>query len=185
MITSNQIAAGMTIAIQSKIYRVESAVKVTVAKGAAFIKAKLRNLATDEITEKNFKPGQEIEDVCLEERCLEYLYAEGKDYLFLDVGNLERVLVPGTIIGDLVQYLKEGTDLTAIFYGDAIFSAKLPQFLELMVVKTEPYEGKAAASGSSKVAFLETGAKVDVPLFIEPGDIVKVDTQTHAYIQRV
>ena len=98
----------MTISLNNKLYRVESCVKVTVPKGTPFIKTKLRDLGTQELVEKNFKLNQPISDVSLIERKLEYLYMEGKDYLFLDIGNLDQVLIPSTIIGSKVTYLKEG-----------------------------------------------------------------------------
>jgi elongation factor P len=185
MTTSNQLAPGMTLSIDGKIYRVESCVKVTVAKGVPFMKTKLKNLLSDEVVEKNFKLNQPVQDVSLAERKLEYLYLEGKDYLFLDVGNLEQVLVPSSVIGDKVNYLKEGIELKAMFYGNSIFSVELPQFLELMVVKTEESESAAHVANATKLAILETGAKVEVPMFIESGDIIKVETQTNDYIQRV
>lgn len=175
----------MTVSVDGKIYRVESCVKVTVAKGTPFIKSKLKNLMSDEVVEKNFKVGQPIQDVALAERKLEYLYLEGKDYLFLDTGNLEQVLVPADVISDKVHYLKEGTEVKAMFYGESIFSIELPQFLELMVVKTESTEAPAHVANATKVAVLETGAKIQVPGFVESGDIIKVDTQTSEYIQRV
>jgi elongation factor P len=185
MTTSNQISPGMTLSLEGGIYRVESCVKVTVAKGNPFIKTKLKNIVTDEVVEKNFKIGQPIKDVSLVEHRMEYLYLEGKDYLFLDLGNLEQVLVPASVIADKINYLKEGTELKAMFYGDTIFSVELPQFLELMVVKTEAKEGSVAMSNATKTAVLETGAKIEVPLFIESGDIIKVDTLTNEYVQRV
>lgn len=175
----------MTISLDGGIYRVESCVKVTVAKGNPFIKTKLKNLMTDETIEKNFKLGQPISEVALAERKLEYLYLEGKDYLFLDIGNLEQVLVPASVIGDKVNYLKEGIDIKAMCYGTSIFAVDLPQFLELMVVKTETAEAASPLANATKTAVLETGAKIDVPLFVETGDIVKVDTYSGEYIQRV
>lgn len=184
MATSNHITPGMTISLNGKLYRVESSVKVTVAKGTPFIKTKLRDLASDEVLEKNFKLNQAVQDVSLVEKRLEFLYLEGKDYLFLDIGNLEHVLVPPEVIGDNVQYLKEGIELKATFYGDTVFSVELPQFLELMVTKTDAAE-QGAGTGGSKRAVLETGAKIDVPPFVESGDIIKVDTKNGEYIQRV
>lgn len=185
MTTSNQLAPGMTLSIEGKIYRVESCVKVTVAKGVPFIKTKLKNLLSEEVIERNFKLNQPIQDVALTERRLEYLYLEGKDYLFLDIGNLDQVLVPSQVISDKVNYLKEGIELKAMFYGESIFSVELPQFLELLVVKTGESESAAHVANATKLAILETGAKVEVPMFIEAGDIIKVDTQTSEYIQRV
>lgn len=181
---NNQINPGMTISLEGKIYRVESSVKVTVPKGVPFIKTKLKNLITEEVIEKNFKVDQIVDEVALGERNLEFLYMEGKDYLFLNE-DLDQVLVPAVIIGDKINFLKEGTQIKALFYGDTIFSIELPQFLELMVVKTEAMPSKLAMNSSGKYGILETGAKLEVPLFIESGDIIKIDTQTNQYIQRV
>lgn len=185
MAISNQITPGMTIILDKKIYRVESALKVTVTKGTPFIKTKLRDLSSDEVIEKNFKLDQEIKEVSLEERNLEFLYPEEKKYLFLDIGNLEQVLIPMDVLGDKINYLKEGILVKARFYGSSVFSIELPPFLELMIVKTETGQDKLSVSTSTKAAILETGAKVEVPLFVETGDIIKVDTQKQEYIQRV
>lgn len=185
MINTNQLAPGVTISIDGKIYRVESCVKVTVAKSNPFIKTKLRDLISEEVIEKSFKMGQQVQDVALTEKKLEYLYLEGKDFLFLDIGNLEQVFVPANIIHEKVNYLKEGIEIKATFYGSSVFSVELPQFLELMVVKTDASSERSPAAGATKLAFLETGAKLEVPLFIETGDIIKVDTHTNEYVQRV
>lgn len=183
--TSNQISPGMTLSLDGEIYRVESAVKVTVAKGVPFMKTKLKNLVNDDVIEKSFKLDQEVDEVNLSERRLEYLYIEGKGYLFLDIDNLEEVLVSTNVMGDKVHYLKEGVELKAMFYGETIFSLELPQFLELMVVKLEDMESKVSVSDASMIAVLETGAKVEVPLFIENGDVIKVDTHIGEYVQRI
>ncbi len=186
MVSSQQLTPGMTVSVDNKLFRVESVVKVTAPKGQPFIKTKLRDLSGEKVLEKNFKVGQEVKDVALEERHLEYLYLEGKNYLFLDIGNLEQVLVPPDVISDKVNFLKEGIELQATFYGDTIFSVELPQFLELMVSKTDASSDKAAAlSNATKEAILETGAAIEVPPFIEAGDVIKVDTRTKEYIQRV
>ncbi|MDP1836028.1 MAG: elongation factor P [Chlamydiales bacterium] len=182
MTTTNQISPGMVLNIAGKLYRVESSVRVTVPKGTPFIKTKLKDMASGKVSERNFKLNQAITDVALEERSLEFLYLEGKNYLFLDLSNLEQVLVPPDVVSNNAQYLKEGVQLKASFYGETVFTVELPQFLEIMVTKTEGGEGGAAGS---KTAILETGARIDVPPFVESGDIIKVDTKTDEYIQRV
>lgn len=182
MVLSNQLTPGMTISVSEKLYRVESSVKVTTPKGAPFIKTKLRELDNEKVIEKNFKLGQTIKDVALAEKKLEFLYLEGKDYLFLDIGNLEQVFVSPQIIANKAEYLREGVQLKASFYGDTIFSVELPQFLELMVSKIET---SSAPANGTKMAILETGAKIEVPSFIEVGDIVKIDTGTDEYVQRM
>lgn len=184
MVTSNQIAPGMTLLIGGKLFRVESSVKVTVPKGQPFIKTKLRGLDNDKVVEKNFKPGQDVKEVMLAECKIEYLYLEGKDYLFLDTQTLDQILVSPKIIGEKVDFLKEGVQINATVFGDQIFSVELPQFLELMVAKTEPLP-EGALTSATKKAILETGAEIEVPRFIETGDVIKVDTRTKEYIQRV
>ncbi|NGX63848.1 MAG: Elongation factor P [Candidatus Anoxychlamydiales bacterium] len=185
MPASNQLSPGMTINIDKNIYRVESCVKISVTKGTPFIKTKLRDLITEEVIEKNFKQSQNIQEVSLVEHDLEYLYIEGKNYLFLDVGQLENVLVAPNILQDKINYLKEGIRVRALFYGNSIFSVELPQFLELMVIKTTSMEDKLSVANTTKTAILETGAKIEVPLFVEVGDIIKVDTNLNEFIQRL
>lgn len=185
MVQSNQISPGMTLSINRKLYRVESSVKVTVPKGNPFIKTKLRDISTNKVLEKNFKLNQNVKDVSLDEKNLEFLYIDGKDYIFLDFVDLNQVLVPGNVVGEQTNFLKEGTTVSASFYGDTVFSIELPQFLELMVAKTEGDDEVAPMSNANKLAVLETGAKVEVPSFIEVGDIIKVDTKSFEYIQRV
>lgn len=184
MVLSNQMTPGMTISLNNKLYRVESCVKVTVPKGAPFIKAKLRNLSSGEVSEKSFKLNQAVKDVTLAERPLEFLYLEGDDYLFLDISTLEQVLVPASVVRHMSNYLRAGVEVKASLYGDSIFAVDLPQFLELMVGKTENISD-ARAPTPIKVATLETGAKIEVPSFIEIGDIIKVDTRTEEYVQRM
>jgi len=186
MAGNSSISPGMTISLEKKLYRVESSVKVSAAKGTPFIKTKLRDLATDEIIEKNFKTTQQVNEVSVSERTLEYLYLEGKNYLFFDVNELEQAMVPPNVIGESVHYLKEGIQVKATFYGDQVFSVELPPFLELAIASVEePKKSKVPVSNSTKSAILETGAKVEVPPFVEVGDIVKVDTKSGEFIQRV
>lgn len=183
--SNTSITAGMTISLNGKLYRIESSVKVNVPKGTPFIKTKLRDLHTNELIERNFKPNQTVKEVTLTERNLEFLYMEGKDFLFLDIDNLDQVLIPAAVVGDKTNYLKEGIDVKAQFYGDVIYNVELPQFLELMVAKADEVNEKKMMTNATKTAVLETGATIEVPLFIEVGDIVKVDTRTDEYIQRV
>jgi len=185
MVTSQQLHPGMTLSIRGKLYRVESCVKVTVPKGTPFVKTRLKELTSDKTIEKNFKLNQTVKDVALIERNLEFLYPEGKHYLFLDIDTLEQILVPMDVIGERINFLKESVQLAAAFYGDMVFSVDLPQFLELMVVSVAEEEGKRQVVNVNKNAVLETGAVIGVPRFIEAGDIVKVDTRTGEFIQRV
>jgi elongation factor P len=179
------LAPGMVISLSNKLYRIESAVKVTPPKGVAFIRTKLRDLTSGQTVERNFKPNQVVEDITLREHRLEFLYTEGDGYLFLDIDTLEKVLVPAAVVGDKASYLKEGVEVVGAFYGEECFAINLPQFLELMVSKAEERKGGQAVTDRLKSAILETGAAIEVPPFVEVGDIVKVDTSTGEFVQRV
>lgn len=185
MVLASQLTSGMTIMMVKKPYRVESAVKVTAQKANPFVKVKMRNLLSQEVVEKNFRPSQELEEVALEEHRLEYLYPEGKDHVFLDIGTLDVMKVPKEVIGRKVHYLKEGIEVKGSCFGSTIFAVDLPQFLELMVSSIETKEETGKQGGGARIAVLETGASVEVPPFIDVGDVIKVDTRLEEYIQRV
>jgi len=183
MVQANQLTPGMIIELDNDIHRVELSVQVSAPKGDPFIKTKLRDLKTEEVIEKKFKTTQMIDEVKPMDHILEYLYDEKKESIFLDTDSLELVRISPEILGNKVDYLKEGIRIRSKIYKTQIFSVELMQFLELMVVKTE--EKDSLGSNANKFAVLETGAKVDVPLFIEVGDVIKVDTHAGEYIQRV
>lgn len=183
MVQASQLTPGMIIELENDIFRIESSVKVSAPKGDPFIKTKLRELKTEKVVDKNFKTNQAVEEVKPQDHVLEYLYDEKKESVFLDTESLELVRIAPEILGDKIDYLKEGIQVKSKIYKTQIFSVELMQFLELMVVKTE--EKETMGSNADKIAVLETGAKVDVPLFIEVGDIIKVDTHAGEYIQRV
>lgn len=184
MVLSDQVVPGMIVSIQHNLYRVETSMKVNIAKGASIIKVKLKDLTTQEIVEKNLKPTQTVQEVNLQERRLEFLYPEGDEYLFLDISTLDQVLVSRDVVGDKIHYLKEGVEVKGLIYNNMVYALELPQFLELMVAKVE-LSGKANSASAVRRAILETGASIEVPPFIEAGDIVKVDTHREEYAQRV
>ncbi len=191
MISSSQLSVGIIIKLNSKLYKVESAVKISILKGTPFIKTKLKELINDSVREKNFKLDQKIEDVKLEEHMVEYLYSEGKEHVFLDVFNFDQVRIKEEILKKAISFLKEGIQLKGFFYDNKVYFVELPQFLELMVVKIEENdkskkeEIKQTDSSNVKKAVLETGAIILVPLFIEVGDVIKIDVPLNEYIQRV
>lgn len=185
MVSSSQITPGMMIFVEKKIYRVESCLVVKTKQGSSFVKTSLRDLSNDKIIEKNFNVNKEVKEVVLNERNLEFLYPEGKKYLFLDIDNLEKVFILANSLSGNINLLKEGVVIKVKFYADQVFDIELPMFLELMVVNTQSISTKLSVANSMKNAVLETGAKIKVPLFIEVGDIIKIDTQRNEYIQRV
>lgn len=159
MMKSQQITPGMTLSLDGKLYRVESSLKVSPTKGAPFIKVQVQDLATDAWEERNFKVGQEVLVVSLEEKKIEFLYSEENGYLFLDTGTLDMILIPSSIVGEKTQYLKEGVELEAQMYGATVFAVLLPQFLELMVSKVQAPHDHEGVTQSMKTAVLENGGK--------------------------
>jgi elongation factor P len=185
MVQSSQVTPGMVLSIDGELLRVDSNVKVTLPKGTPFMKARLVHLRTNEVTEKNFKLNQELEEVQLKKCSLEFLYVEGEQFLFLDIDNLDQVFVSEKIVEKQVNFLKEAVVVRATFYGDQVFHLELPQFLELMVTDTQAVESGEVMTGLNKLATLETGAQVLIPPFVDIGDVIKVDTRTYEFIQRV
>lgn len=185
MVLSNQLSVGMFISIKEKIYKVVALSKVSGSKGETFIKASLQASGSDLVVERNFKVGQEIKETPSELRTLEYLYAEDDKYLFLDLGNYEKVYIPKEIMKDNFLFLKAGVTLLASMCDDIVLAIELPSFLELMVAKADSPNDALSLNGGTKKAQLETGIEVTVPSFIEIGDVIKIDTRTCEYIQRV
>lgn len=180
---AHQLAPGMTIQLEGQILQLEQITKVTLAKGPPFYKAILRDPITQEVVERNLRPDQNVEEVKISKRRLEFLYFEGSESLFLDVDTLEQVLVPQEVVKEKSLFLKEGVEVRALVYGSKVFSIELPQFLEFLIIQVKDPMGGLV--GGTKKATLETNAEIDVPIFIEVGDIIKVDTGLYQYVQRV
>lgn len=185
MVSSSQLSQGMTVKIGTCLYQVEDVTKVTVTKGSPFIKCTLLDLATGKTKEKNFKPTEKLEDIHLEKRKLEFLYAEGKQFLFLSCDSLDQILVDKKVISSDSSFLKEGVIVGASCMEDQVYAIELPRFLEFMVTRTDLVDDSMPVSNATKTAILETGAQVEVPPFIEVGDVIKIDTQKNEYVQRV
>lgn len=187
MISASQIAPGVIVSIDKKLYCVESIAKNLSAGKISKITAKLRDISNENIVERSFEPSDSLKDVSLSERILEFLYPEGKDFLFLDIETLEEVKILKSIIGGRIEYMKAGVQIRASAYSEAIIAIELPQFLELMVADVEDQFVETSLTGNvpSKEAKLETGATIRVPTFVEIGDVIKVDTRAEEYIQRI
>ena len=171
----------MTLSVGGKLYRVESSVKVTVAKGTPFIKTKLKHLTSNEVIEKNFKLDQVVNDVSLRSDGSSFSIRKAKTTSSSTSAAWTRCWSLQLLGRARSTTSRKGWSLKANFYGDTIFAIELPQFLELMVAKTEHVSPNSPLASSTKMAILETGAKIEVPLFIETGDIIKVDTKTDEY----
>lgn len=181
----NEIKSGLTILVDAGVYQVLEVQPVKPGKGAAFVRTKLRNLKTNNIQEVTFRGDERIEEAFIEERRLHYLYQGGGVYHFMDQENFEEIAVPQERLGDKIKFLKDNLEVMAYFYKQEILNINLPNFIEVKVQHTEPgIKGDTAKSGT-KPARIETGAVVQVPLFINVGDKIKIDTRTQEYVERV
>lgn len=180
----NEMKSGVTILVDNDAYIVIDAQHVKPGKGAAFVRAKVRNLKNGSVQEYTFRGDEKIEPAFIEERKLQYQYNSGGIYHFMDQDNYEEVALPQEVLGDKKKFLKDNQEVTGYFFKDDPLNVNLPNFVQFRVEHTEPgIKGDTAKSGT-KGATIETGATIQVPLFINVGDIIKVDTRTGDYIER-
>lgn len=180
----NEVKAGLTILVDNAVWLVIETQHVKPGKGAAFVRAKMRNLKNASVQEKTFRGDEKIDEAFVEERKLQYLYSSGDLYHFMDQENYEEVAISKDVLSDKIKFLKDNLDVAAYYYKDDILNVNLPNFVEFTITHTEPgIKGDTAKSGT-KPAEIDTGASIQVPLFINTGDKVKVDTRSGAYIER-
>ena len=181
----NEIKSGVTMLVDGRVYMVIETQHVKPGKGAAFVRVKLRNLKDAGIQERTFRGDEKLEEAFVEERKLQYLYTSGKMYNFMDQENFEEITIFQDDIQDKKKFLKDNLELTGYFYKGQTLNINLPNFIEFKVIHTEPgIKGDTAKSGT-KSAEIETGATVQVPLFIDIGDKIKIDTRTGEYVERI
>ncbi|HDH05133.1 MAG TPA: elongation factor P [Nitrospirae bacterium] len=154
-------------------------------RGGAIVRTKLKNLISGSIFDDSFKGGEKFNSPNLEERSMQYLYNDGEQYHFMDNENYEQLPLTSEQLGDAVKFLKENMAVKILFYSESPISVEVPMFVELAIAKTDPGFKGDTASGGSKPAVLESGVAVKVPFHLNEGDIIKVDTRTSEYIERV
>jgi elongation factor P len=179
------IRPGLTIEYEGEVYYVLSAEHAKLGRGGAFVRARLRNIKTDAVIDKTIKPGDKFDLAFIERKNLQYIYHTGDEYVFMDPETYEQISLPSSLLSPILPYLKEGVDYQAVIYEGKVIAIEPPITVDLEVVDTEPGVRGDTASGGTKPATLETGLVVQVPLFIERGDIVKIDTRTGEYVERV
>lgn len=185
MISSNDFRTGLTIEIDGQIYAIVDFQHVKPGKGSAFVRTKLRNIKTGYVVEKTFNAGEKVSRAHIERVEMQYLYSTGDEYVFMDNSTYEQHYLTTLVLGDAIKYLKEGMTIVVQSHEGAMFGAEVPNFVELKIVETEPGVKGDRVSGGTKPAVLETGASIQVPLFVDVGDVIQVDTRTHQYLKRV
>lgn len=185
MATTADLFVGAVLRYEGELCEVMESTHRTPGNLRAFYQVKMRNLRTGKSFEQRFRSGEELTFVSLEAKKLQYLYHDGSDYIFMDSSNYEQYPVSEAVLGDKANFLKEGDVVAIDFSGHDIVKVEIPMFVELKVTQTEPGVRGDTATGGTKPATLESGAKVQVPFFINEGDVVKVDTRTAQYLERV
>jgi elongation factor P len=183
-ITTNDLKNGMTLDLDGKLMQIVEFQHVKPGKGPAFVRTKIRNVRTGAIIERTFRAGEKVERVTIDKREMQYLYRDGADYVFMDNETYEQMHVAAAALGDAGSYLIEGAAVVLQMHGDEIVGTELPASVELAVSETEPGIQGDRVSGATKPATLETGLVVQVPLFVNIGDRLKVDTRSGEYITR-
>lgn len=184
MISTSEFKTGITIEYDGAIYTVLEFQHVKPGKGAAFVRSKLKNLRTGSIVDKTFRAGEKMGRAHLERKEMEYLYSDGDSFHLMDVETYEQIALSADQVGEGIKYLKENDHLQILMHGEEIIGVDVPLTVVLEVAETEPGLKGDTASGASKPAVTETGLTVQVPLFVNSGDKIKIDTRSGAYIER-
>jgi len=185
MATTANFKKGITIKLEGELMALVDFQHVKPGKGGAFVRTKFKRLKDGAVVEKTFRAGERIETVWMKEKKMQYLYKEGDLFFFMDTETYEQISLPSSLLSHCIPYLKENEEVSVIFAEGQPVSVDIPTFCELKVVETDPGVKGDTAQGGSKPAVVETGLKVSVPLFINVGDTIKIDTRTGKYMERV
>src|SRR5689334_16793636 len=183
-ITTNDLKNGMTLELDNALFQVVEFQHVKPGKGGAFVRTTLKNSRNGAVVERTFRAGEKVERAIIDKRGMQYLYRDGADFVFMDSSTYEQMPVGSGSLGTAVDFLVEGSEPVLLMHGDEIIGVDLPAAVELHVADTEPGIQGDRVSGARKPATLETGLVVQVPLFINPGERIKVDTRSGEYITR-
>ena len=183
-ISTNDLRNGMTLNLPEGLFNVVEFQHVKPGKGGAFVRTKLKNQRTGAVIERTYRADEKLDQAIIDKREMQFLYRDGGEYVFMDTRSYDQLQVETGLLGDANNYLKEGDDAVLEFFGDEIVGVELPAAVELTIAETEPGLQGDRVSGARKPATLETGLVIQVPLFVNPGELVKVDTRTGEYLTR-
>ena len=185
MISAGDFRNGITIELEGNVFQIIEFQHVKPGKGAAFVRTKLKNIKNGGVVEKTFRPTEKCPQARIDRKDMQYLYADGDMYNFMDVETYEQIALSQDEIGDALKFVKENEMVKMLSHNGQVFSVEPPLFVELEITETEPGFKGDTATGASKSAIVETGAQVSVPLFVEIGEKIKIDTRTGEYLSRV
>ena len=185
MVSASDFKNGLTVEIDGDIFQVIDFQHVKPGKGAAFVRSKLKSVTGGGILERSFRPNDRMQRAHIDRKDMQYLYSDGELYHFMDTENYEQTAISAEVVGDALKFVKENENVKIMMHDATVLGIEPPLVVELLITETEPGFKGDTATGATKPATLETGAVVQVPLFISNGEIVKVDTRTGEYTGRV
>ncbi|MDF2539848.1 MAG: translation elongation factor [Herbinix sp.] len=185
MVSAGDFRNGLTIEIDNNVYQIIEFQHVKPGKGAAFVRTKLRNIKSGGVVERTFRPTEKYPQAHIERSDMQFLYTDGELYHFMNVENYEQIAMSEEAIGDSLKFVKENEMVKMLAHGGQVFAIEPPLFVELVITDTEPGFKGDTAQGATKPAVVETGATVYVPLFVEQGDKISIDTRSGEYMKRV
>ena len=185
MVSAGDFRKGMTVEIDGQVWLIVDFLHVKPGKGAAFVHTKLKNVMTGAVLERTFNPSDKFPRAMIERKPMEYLYNDSGLYYFMDPETYEQLPLNQSLVEDALAFIKENMTCTVQFYNGSAFSVEPPNFVELEITETDPNFKGDTATGGNKPAVLETGARIMVPMFVSVGDVVRVDTRTSEYMERV
>jgi elongation factor P len=183
-ISTNDLKNGMTLEIEAVLWNVVEFQHVKPGKGHAFVRTKLKNARTGQVVERTFRSDEKVERAMIDKRDMQYLYRDGADFVFMDNESYDQMHVAPASLGDAANYLVESNSVVLLMYQGEIVGSDLPAAVEIAIAETEPGIQGDRVSGARKPATLTTGLVVQVPLFVNPGDTIKVDTRSGEYLSR-
>jgi len=184
MITAGDFRNGVTFEMDGNVYSIIEFQHVKPGKGAAFVRTKIRNVISGAVTEKTFNPNDKYPTAYIERKDMQYVYSDGSLYYFMDMETFDQIPINESILGDNFKFVKEEMMCKVLSYKGNVFGVEPPNFVELQVVKTDPGFKGDTATNATKPATLETGAEIKVPLFINEGEMIRIDTRTGEYMKR-
>ncbi len=185
MISAGDFRNGVTIEIEGSVFQIVEFQHVKPGKGAAFVRTKLKNIINGGVVEKTFRPTEKFPQARIDRKEMQYLYADGDMFNFMDTENYEQTALNSDEVGDALKFVKENEMVKVCSYNGKVFAVEPPLFVELEIIDTEPGFKGDTATGATKPATVETGAVVAVPLFVNQGEKIKIDTRTGEYLSRV
>jgi elongation factor P len=185
MVSTSEFRNGMVMILEGDLYTIVEFQHVKPGKGGAFVRTRIKNIKNGRVLDKTFRSGDKVEDVRLETKTFQFLYKSDQDYAFMDTSSYDQITLSAEVVGDGHVYMKENLEVEVVYHGDTAIGVNIPNFVDLKIVTTDPGLKGDTVSGATKPATLESGAVVQVPLFLSEGTVIKVDTRSGIYVERV